>query len=94
MAEWMGDHGTLVSFHGRGCAGSSMRLCRVMDMLTPTWSPTPSSPAPAAHIFTIGNKGVSRLGYKGTTAIVGPESNPGFGNHVRDFVIPNVPNVK
>jgi hypothetical protein len=28
-----------------------------------------ASGVPAAHIFTIGDKGVSRLGYKGTNAI-------------------------
>src|SRR4029079_9684331 len=64
-----------------------------MDMSTPMWSPTPFSPAGYRRriSFTIGNKGISRLGYKGTNAIVGPEANPGFGNHVRDFVLANVP---
>jgi phosphatidate phosphatase PAH1 len=46
---------------------------------------------PAAQIFTIGNKGVSRLGFMGTRAIIGPESNPGFTRHIREFVVPQVP---
>ncbi len=46
---------------------------------------------PADHVYTIGNKGVSRLGFMGSHAIVGPESNPGFTNHIREFIIPKVP---
>ncbi len=45
---------------------------------------------PAGQIFTVGNKGVSRLGFMGSHAIVGPESNPGFGQHIRQFVVPKV----
>jgi hypothetical protein len=45
---------------------------------------------PAGHIHTIGNKGVSRLGFMGSRAIVGPESNPGFTQHIREFVVPKV----
>lgn len=45
---------------------------------------------PAGHIYTIGNKGVSRLGFMGSHAIIGPESNPGFTQHIREFVIPKV----
>lgn len=48
---------------------------------------------PADHIFTIGNLGVSRLGYKGSQPILGPEPNPGFGQHILDYVIPKVPAV-
>ena len=46
-----------------------------------------ASGVPAGHI-TIGNKGISRLGYKGTHAIVGPEANPGYAQHICDFVGP------
>jgi phosphatidate phosphatase PAH1 len=46
---------------------------------------------PAGHIYTIGNKGVSRLGFMGSRAIIGRESNPGFTRHIREFVIPGVP---
>jgi hypothetical protein len=45
---------------------------------------------PAGHIYTIGNKGVSRLGFMGSHPIIGPESNPGFTRHIREFVIPKV----
>lgn len=48
---------------------------------------------PAGHIFTIGNLGVSRLGYKGSQPILGPGLNPGFGDHILDYVIPKVPAV-
>ncbi len=50
-----------------------------------------ASGIPAGHCFTIGNKGVSRLGFMGSIAIVGPESNPGFSGHIREYVIPKVP---
>ncbi len=48
---------------------------------------------PADHIFTIGNKGISRPGYKGTQPIVGPGLNPGYGQHIVDYVVPEVPDV-
>jgi len=48
---------------------------------------------PAEHVFTIGNKGMSALGYRGTQPIMGPEPNPGFARHVEDFVVPEVPRV-
>ncbi|HAN64060.1 MAG TPA: hypothetical protein DIC31_10720 [Rhizobiales bacterium] len=96
MAEWMGDHGT-------DLFRSMVEEVKEQYAIVPNYGYVDSdvvadaylaSGVPAAHIFTIGNKGVSRLGYKGTNAIVGPESNPGFGNHVRDFVVPDVPSVK
>jgi hypothetical protein len=96
MAEWMGDHGT-------DLFRSMVEGVKEQYAIVPSYGYVDSdvvadaylaSGVPAAHIFTIGNKGVSRLGYKGTNAIVGPESNPGFGNHVRDFVVPDVPSVK
>lgn len=46
---------------------------------------------PADHIYTIGNKGVPRLGFLGSHAIIGPENNPGFTQHIREVVIPAVP---
>jgi len=48
---------------------------------------------PAPHIFTIGNKGMSALGYEGTEPIMGPEPNPGYTGHIERFVIPDVPQV-
>jgi hypothetical protein len=48
---------------------------------------------PPDHIFTIGNKGISALGYKGTQPIMGPEPNPGYTHHIESFVIPNVPDM-
>lgn len=50
-----------------------------------------NSGIPAGQIYTIGNKGVSRLGFMGTRPIVGPQSNPGFTQHIREFVVPKVP---
>lgn len=95
MAEWMGDHGTdlFVSM-----------VNKVDDhyAITPAYGYVDSDVVtdaflkvgvPADHIFTIGNKGMSRLGYKGTGAIVGPESNPGYTQHIGDFVVPDVPSV-
>jgi hypothetical protein len=96
MGEWMGEHGT-------DLFRSMVEGVKEQYAIVPSYGYVDSddvadaflaSGVPAAHIFTIGNKGVSRLGYKGTNAIVGPESNPGFGNHVRDFVVPSVPTVK
>ncbi|HLO24226.1 MAG TPA: hypothetical protein VK193_12510 [Methyloceanibacter sp.] len=96
MAEWMDEHGT-------DLFRSMVEGVKEKYAIVPSYGYVDSdvvadaflaTGVPAAHIFTIGNKGVSRLGYKGTNAIVGPESNPGFGNHVRDFVVPNVPSVK
>jgi hypothetical protein len=96
MPEWMGEHGT-------DLFRSMVEGVKEQYAIVPSYGYVDSdvvadaflaSGVPAAHIFTIGNKGVSRLGYKGTNAIVGPESNPGFGSHVRDFVIRNVPSVK
>ncbi len=49
---------------------------------------------PADHIFTIGNLGVSRLGYMSSQPILDLELNAGYGNHVLDYVIPKVPAVK
>ncbi len=96
MAEWMGDHGTELF-------RSMVEGAKEQYAIVPSFGYVDSdvvadaylaSGVPAGHIFTIGNKGVSRLGYKGTHAIVGPEANPGYGQHIRDFVVPDVPSVK
>jgi hypothetical protein len=92
MAEWMGDKGTdlFVSMAGN------------MDdhfSITPAYGFVDSDVVadallkigvPADHIFTIGNKGVSRLGYRGTNAIVGPDANSGYTEHVSGFIVPGV----
>ncbi|MTH97017.1 hypothetical protein [Roseibium sp. RKSG952] len=44
--------------------------------------------------FTIGNEGISKLGYRGSQPIIGPGLNPGYTAHVKDYVIPNVPEAK
>lgn len=96
MAEWMGDHGT-------DLFASMLNAVRDHFSITPSYGYADSDVVtdaflqvgvPAAHIFTIGNKGMSRLGYKGTVPITGPQANPGYTKHVRDFVIPEVPNLK
>jgi phosphatidate phosphatase PAH1 len=96
MAEWMGDHGT-------DLFRSMVEGVKKQYSIVPAYGYVDSDViadayldvgVPAGHIFTIGNKGVSRLGYKGTHAIVGPEANPGYAQHIRDFVVPDVPNAK
>jgi hypothetical protein len=96
MAEWMGNHGT-------NLFASMVSALRDRFSITPAYGYVDSDVVtdaflrvgvPAAHIFTIGNKGMSRLGYKDTVPIVGPEANPGYTSHVRDFVIPEVPRLQ
>ena len=96
MAEWMGDHGT--DFFQSMVEGVKEQYSIVpsygyvdSDVVADAYL---ASGVPAGHIFTVGNKGISRLGYKGTHAIVGPEANPGYAQHIRDFVVPDVPSVK
>ena len=96
MAEWMGNHGT--DFFQSMVEGVKEQYSIVpsygyvdSDVVADAYL---ASGVPAGHIFTIGNKGISRLGYKGTHAIVGPEANPGYAQHIRDFVVPDVPSVK
>ena len=96
MAEWMGDNGTAL-------------FTRFVDSLKSAYGLVPrygyvdsdvvaqaflNVGVPAPQIFSIGNKGISRLGFKGTTPIVGRRPNPGFTRHVRRFVIPKVPSAK
>ena len=93
MAEWMGDHGTALikSFveEVKGEFGLDPRYGYVdSDVVTDAFI---DAGVPAENIFTIGNKGISRLGYRGSTPIIGPESNPGYSDHTRNFVIPKVP---
>ena len=96
MAEWMGVHGTnlFIAF---------VDQVKSRFGITPAYGYVDSSVisdaflevgVEPANIFTIGNKGVTRLGYRGTTPIVGEDANDGFSNHVKSFVIPEVPNVK
>ncbi|MEJ8573988.1 hypothetical protein [Microbaculum marinum] len=96
MAEWMGGNGTALF-------ESMVGAVKDHYAIEPRYGYVDSSVVtdaflavgvPAAQIFSIGNKGMLRLGYKGSTPIVGPESNPGYGAHVRDFVIPRVPELK
>jgi hypothetical protein len=96
MAEWMGNHGTDLFV-------SMVNAVRDHFSITPVYGYVDSDVVtdaflqvgvPAEHIFTIGNKGMSRLGYKGTVPIVGPEANPGYTNHIRDFVVPEVPSLE
>lgn len=96
MAEWMGDHGTTLFT-------SMVDPLKQRYAIRPVYGYVDSDvvtdaflavEVPAAHIFTIGNKGMSRLGYKGTQPIVGPEANPGYTRHMREFVVPKVPKVE
>jgi hypothetical protein len=72
MAEWIGDHGTELF-------RSMVEGAKEQYAIVPSYGYVDSdvvadaylaSGVPAEHIFTIGNKGVSRLEYKGTHAIV------------------------
>lgn len=93
MAEWMGDHGTAL-------IKSFVEEVKEKFGLVPSYGYVDSDVVtdafidvgvPAENIFTIGNKGISRLGYRGSTPIIGPESNPGYTDHIKDFVIGQVP---
>ena len=93
MAEWMGDHGTDLFV-------SMLNAVDDHFSIKPAYGYVDSDVVadaflkigvPAKDIYSIGNKGISRLGYKGTNAIVGPESNPGYTDHVKTFVVPEVP---
>jgi hypothetical protein len=92
MADYMGTKGTdLVT----GMLGRLKKATRITydygycdsDVVVKAFL---NAGVPAGHIYTIGNKGVSRLGFMGSRAIIGPESNPGFTRHIREFVIPKV----
>lgn len=96
MAEWMGEHGTqlvqdmVIPLKGRYDINTAYGYAD-SDVVTDGFI---ASGIPANNIFTIGNKGMSRLGYRGSHAIVGPESNPGYTQHIMDFVVPEVPEVE
>jgi hypothetical protein len=92
MANWMGDNGTQ-AFH------EMIEAVKDHYAIVPTYGYVDSdvvtqafidSGVPADHIFSIGNKGMSRLGFMGSNAIVGRETNPGYNDHVKTFVIPDV----
>lgn len=96
MAEWMGDHGTDLFISMAEAAMDAYSVNPVYgyvdsDVVADAYI---SIGVPAGNIFTIGNKGVSRLGYRGTNAIISPAANPGYTDHVRNFVVPNVESVK
>ncbi len=93
MAEWMGKHGTdlFISF---------VDEAKSRFGIVPTYGYVDSAVVAdafiavgvePANVFTIGNKGVPRLGYRGTTPIVGEDANDGYTDHVKSFVVPNVP---
>ena len=95
MAEWMGGHGTdlfvsMVSAVADHFSIKPMYGYVDSDVVTDAYLKVG---VPADHIFTIGNKGISRLGYRGSVAIVGPGANPGFTDHVKSFVVPHVPDL-
>lgn len=96
MADWMGEHGTALFT-------DFVNSVKKAHGLVPRYGYVDSdvvaqaylnAGVPAPQIFSIGNKGISRLGYKGTTAIVGRRPNPGYTSHVRRFVIPKVPSAR
>ncbi|MEM7023302.1 MAG: hypothetical protein AAF637_12030 [Pseudomonadota bacterium] len=92
MAEWMGGHGTKLFASMVNGVKQELGLVPVYgyvdsDVVTDAFLEVG---VPARHIFTIGNKGITRLGYRGSHAIVGPGANPGFTEHVRQFVVPDV----
>lgn len=96
MAEWMGDHGTKLFISMVNGVKKTLNLVPVYgyvdsDVITDAYL---DIGVPAGNIFTIGNKGISRLGYRGSHAIVGPEPNPGYTGHIREFVVPKVPRAK
>jgi len=93
MANWMGDNGTKLFVSMVNGAKAEFNLTPVYgyadsDVITDAFI---DLGVPAEHIFTIGNKGISRLGYRGSKAIMGPEPNPGYTDHIKEFVVPEVP---
>lgn len=96
MAEMMGEQGTqmFTKMLAPLIAGYKLKLAYGYvdsDEVTDAFI---ASGVPAGHIFSIGNIGISRLGYRGSHAIVGPEPNPGWSGHIKEFVVPKVPNLK
>jgi len=96
MGEWMGSNGT-------GLFISFVDEVKSRFHVTPVYGYADSSVisdafievgVKPANIFTIGNKGVTPLGYRGTTPIVGEDANDGFADHVKSFVVPEVPSVR
>ena len=96
MAEWMGKQGTkmfqnmlrpLLERYGIKIVYGYVDSDVVTDAFI-------ASGVPAENIFSIGNKGMCRLGYRGSNAIVGPEANPGYTDHIKEFVAPKVPVLK
>jgi len=93
MGQWMGEHGAALftSFvdEVKKKYGLDPRYGYVdSDVVTDAFI---ASGVPAHNIFSIGNKGLPRLGYRGSIPIVGPENNPGFSDHITKFVVKNVP---
>lgn len=93
MAEWMGDHGTdlFTSFVTTVSAefGLDPRYGYVdSDVVSDAYIAAGVSPE---SIFSIGNKGMSRLGYRGTVPITEPHSNAGYRRHIREYVLKQVP---
>ena len=95
MADYMGKHGTAMFSHMLKALQQKTRISydygyNDSDIVVNAFL---NAGIPADHIFTIGNKGITRLGYKGTHPIVGRGLNPGYGQHIVDYVIPRVPDV-
>ena len=96
MAEWMGDHGTKLFASMLEGVKQDLSLVPLYgyvdsDVVTDAYLEVG---VPAGHLFSIGNKGITRLGYRGSHAIVGPGPNPGFTDHIRQFVVLKVPEAK
>lgn len=96
MAEWMGDHGTALFTDFVSSVKKDFGLMPRYgyvdsDVVAQAFL---NVGLPPAQIFSIGNKGISRLGYKGTTPIIGRSVNPGYTRHIRNFVIPKVPSAR
>lgn len=96
MAEWMGDNGTKLFTDMVDAVKTQYNIRPIYgyadsDIVADAFLAVGVS---AANIFTIGNKGMSRLGYKGTTPIVGPQSNPGYARHIRNFVVSEVEHIR
>jgi hypothetical protein len=92
MAEWMGENGTDLFISMAGNVDDHYAITPAYgyvdsDVVTDAYL---KIGVPADHIFTIGNKGMPRLGYKGTNAIVGPDANSGYTQHISEFIVPGV----
>ena len=96
MADWMGEQGTQMFQNMLNPLTARYAIDLAYgyadsDVVTDAFI---DSGVSAGNIFTIGNRGMSRLGYRGSNAIMGPEAETEYTSHIKEFVVPEVPVLK